>query len=65
MARTKKDIEEPKHTEIKKKVGRPVEAATVAEDGPIGPDICPECSAKTTGHKGCNHKYCAFCGWGK
>lgn len=64
MARPKKS-ETTKKIETPKKVGRPVEAATLAEDKPVGPDTCPECACKTTGHKGCNHLYCAFCGWGK
>lgn len=59
MARTKK-IEEPK-----KKIGRPVESATLAKDAPIGPEFCPECNTPTEGHAGCNHKSCPKCKWGK
>ena len=51
--------------EPKKKVGRPVEAATLAPGQPVGPDMCPECNAKTEGHEGCNHKSCPACGWGR
>ena len=51
--------------EPKKKVGRPVEAATLAVDKPVGPDECPECGALTIGHPGKNHKYCPACGCGR